>query len=307
MTASPLRVSVEREGALLVRACVMGLRDSAAALAPRLEEWITRDGDFPSVANGLTQLVMLWQSREPLEARHITELPHVMQTAYTRCCRLLQESAQVKDDLAAEIVEGCLMVRQRLDAPEEEAAPLDATLFWEALEMLLHDAAAHPHLRGASAGLLHTTGRLDAATLLPLVSGALLPASEDDGKQIAFLTGLLKTARELGWREPELLDSVERLLASWDDEEFLHKLPHLRLAWSGFTPRETDRVAAIIAQKHGREKLLQPVRRDISEHDMLHALHITAAAEKALREDGLGAWLEDTIATAAPTSMSPTP
>jgi hypothetical protein len=82
------------------------------------------------------------------------------------------------------------------------------------------------------------------------------------------------------------------MFAAWDEDEFLHRLPHLRLAWSGLTPRETDRVAARIAARHGvATGDLTRVSR-CGENDILSALGVFARVERSLLEDGLESWLE---------------
>jgi hypothetical protein len=108
---------------------------------------------------------------------------------------------------------------------------------------------------------------------------------------VNFLTGLLTTSRELAWREPQLAGAVEALFQSWSEEEFLLRLPHLRLAWSNLSPRETDRVAALVASQHDVDKLEHTRITAFTENDMMQALRVSAAVEQALRDDGLDAWL----------------
>jgi hypothetical protein len=131
------------------------------------------------------------------------------------------------------------------------------------------------------------------------VQGALSPAVGDGARQVDFLAGLLKTARELAWREPRLQEAVETLFVQWDEAEFLHRLPHLRLAWSDLTPRETDQVAAQVAERHGIEKRALTGTSSFSEAEVLHALSVFARVEKALQEDGLASWLEPATSTPA--------
>jgi hypothetical protein len=89
-----------------------------------------------------------------------------------------------------------------------------------------------------------------------------------------------------------LLQAVEAMFAQWDDAEFLKRLPYLRIAWSDLTPRETDRVASLVAEKHGVERHdVAPVSA-FREEDAMHALAVFSRVERSLVSDGLGAWLE---------------
>lgn len=289
--------------ALLVRACLMGLPDAATLLAAQLGNWIASDPSFSSVANGLGQMLLLWQSREPLEARKLNLLPALVKAAYQRACQLLEQAAVLSEDQAEPVMLACLMLRSRLaaqgddeetdtDTDEDGAGQLDAAPFWDALRRVLEQTQCAPLLRGAAAGLLHTAGLLELEPLLAITRGNLAPAVGESARQIAFLTGLLKAARELTWREPRLLAEVEALMTHWSDDEFLRRLPDLRLAWSDLTPRETDRVAALVAENHGVTHLSLPRNAGVTEADVLAALRASSVVEKALHEDGLASWLE---------------
>ncbi|WP_050023119.1 DUF5682 family protein [Verrucomicrobium sp. BvORR034] len=289
---------------LLIRACLMGLPDAATSLALHLVKWIASDPSFSSVAEGLGQLLLLWQSREPLEARKLDLLPALVKSGYQRACQLLEQASLLPEEQAEPVVRACLMLRSRLAAQGDDegaeagsdedqgAGHLDAAPFWEALRRVQHHAQCAPLLRGAAAGLLHTAGRMDLESLLALTRGNLAPAVGESARQIAFLTGLLKAARELAWREPRLLAEVEGLMSHWSDDEFLRRLPDLRLAWADLTPRETDRVAALVAEHNGVASLPLPRYAGVTEAELLAALQASSVVEKALREDGLATWLQ---------------
>ncbi len=277
---------------LLVRACLMGLPDAAEDMTIHLKTWVGLDASFASVAEALSQMMLLWQSREPLEARKLTLLPELTETAYQRACQLLDDAANVPDDKAAPVLDGCLLLRSRLATQNEEDHALDPSLLWMALESIVEDPRSSPLLRGGGAGLLHTAGILELDALISLTAGALSPAVGESARQVDFLTGLLRAARELAWREPRLLESVEHLFESWSEDEFLLRLPHLRLAWSDLTPREADRVAALVADKHGSKSVRAPRHAGVSEGDLMHALQVFSSVEKALAEDGLDDWLK---------------
>lgn len=276
---------------LLIRCCLMGLPETAAELTEQLAGWIGRDASFVSVAGAVSRLVVLWQSREPLDAGRLTLLPELIPTAYQRACQLLGNATQLPDDQAAAFIDGALTLNSRLSMAD--AAPeLDPELFEQSLSRLLDHPTTPPLLRGAATGLLHTANRIEMDEVMRLVAGALSPAVGDGARQVAFLTGLLKTSRELAWREPRLLQAIEDLFGQWSEDEFLLRLPHLRLAWSDLTPRETDRVATCVAANHGVAKdTISRVSR-FAENDLMAALAAFARVERALVDDGLETWLE---------------
>jgi hypothetical protein len=148
-------------------------------------------------------------------------------------------------------------LRELLASPA--GAGLDQEPFWARVEELRrgHD---RPQVRGAAAGLASTAGRLTLEDLTRDVAGHLgssIPARD----AVAFIQGLLATAREA-----------------------------VRLAFAGLTPRETDRVAEIVAALHGGVRPNVGVRRDIDEQTLTANLALSQLVTEALERDGLSAW-----------------
>jgi len=186
-------------------------------------------------------------------------------------------------------------------SPADSAPLLDAELFWPALEALLNQPRCPAMLAGGVAGLLHGAGRLPDAALLALLQGHLAAARADAAEQVSFLVGLLAAERELAWRQPALIEAIGALLQEWDDEEFIRRLPHLRLAFAGLTPRETDQVAAVVAEAHAAKDLGRLVHYAVTEQDVLLALRVNQRVKESLARDGLADWL------AAPSSSPSQP
>ena len=284
---------VSAEGvALLVRACVMGLAGEAADLLPRLGGWVARDPSLAGVAAALSTLRGLLQAGGPLRVDRLPGLPELAAAAFTRACLLLDTAPGFPEEQAGEVLAACLAVRT-CPPPARPGADDPLEPFWQTLRRRVDAPDTPPLLRGGMVGLLHAGGRLGDEEAWGLIRGALRPAVARGERHIAFLGGLLTTARELAWREPRLVGVLDELLSGWTEEEFLRGLPHLRLAWSGLTPGETDRVAALVAGRHGREFLDLRRPSALTEAESLDALRAFAAMEQSLAADGLSAWLAE--------------
>jgi hypothetical protein len=176
---------------------------------------------------------------------------------------------------------------------------LDAELLWSTVAAL-HQQASAPVLRGACAGLLVTAGHLPTAAVAVALRGHLRGlASATDA--VAYLRGLAQAARDLLWQEHDLLATLDELLSEWDNPTFLANLPELRLAFSSLTPRETDRVAAVVAdlprhralhQAGAGSTVLGPlVAYGVTETEVLEHLHLEATLTEVLSHDGLATWM----------------
>jgi hypothetical protein len=185
------------------------------------------------------------------------------------------------------VVAGLSRLRELLASAS--GSHLDGALYWALIDALCigNDSA---FVRGAAAGLAYGTGRLSESALGKAVDGHLngLIAPRD---AVSFLRGLLQTAREAAWQQPALLSVLDRLLASWDDADFVANLPELRLAFAEMTPKETDRIAQAVAALHGAAGLGRLVRYDVSAEQVQANLATTQQLLDVLRTDGLGAWV----------------
>jgi hypothetical protein len=272
--------------ALLSQACVLGLHDHVPKVCAALAAAISADAQFESVAVAAGAIGLLWESREPLEARGIQELPVLLKTAYERAIYLGHGLQGTSVD-GLEVVIGLSRLRELLAS--EAGKSLDSSLYWTLIDkMQISNESAF--VRGAAAGLAYGAGRLTEAALGIVVDGHLngLIAPRD---AVSFLRGVLQTAREAAWQQPKLLTVIDSLLGKWGDADFIANLPELRLAFAEMTPKETDRIAQAVATLHGEADLGRLVRYDVSAEQVQANLATSQRLVDLLRADGLNTWV----------------
>jgi hypothetical protein len=282
-----LAADARAAAALLVQACVLGLHDHLARVAGFLIATVAADANFESVAGAAGMVGLLWESREPLEARDTDHLPQILKSAYERAIYLGGSLPDVADD-GRDLLAALSCLRELLVS--EAGSRLDGSLYWAMIESLYHHHAA-PLVRGACAGLRYSGGRLSDAELAQALDGHL-GGLADQTSAVAFLRGLLTTAREAAWQQPALLATLDRLLTTWTDEDFVRSLPELRLAFAEMTPKETDRIAASVAELHGLTDLGRLVHHDLSASQVQQHLALSEQLRQQLAGDGLAGWLE---------------
>ncbi|MCG5434107.1 DUF5682 family protein [Mycobacterium sp. MYCO198283] len=266
--------------ALLVQAAVLGLHERAAEALPAVTSAVVSDPSFPGMAQACSQLAMLVDAREALEAQRLTAVPSLLATAYRRALYLGSDCGGVDP---AEVTEALLRLHEVLAATTD--LDVGAAAYWGLVERL---RTGHPaaRVRGAALGLQYTAGRLSADEVAATVRGHLAGTVAPD-EAIGFLHGVVQTCREIVWQEPVLVAALDERLGGWDDDTFLAHLPQLRLAFADLTPSEIDRVAAVVA---GRGDGPPIVRRPPGNTDA--ALHVAASrdAVELLARDGLDRW-----------------
>jgi hypothetical protein len=271
---------------LLAQGVVVGLHDQIDPAIALLRDALAAEPSFVAAVTTMGSLALLEEGREPLEARRLTGLVDLLATAYSRALFLCTE-LQGDEEPPAAVAISLARLRELLASPA--GTSLDPEPFWARVEELRqgHD---RPLVRGAAAGLASTAGRLSLEDLTRDVAGHLgssIPAHD----AVAFIQGLLATAREAVWQASGLVEELDRRLTGWAEPTFLRALPNLRLAFADLTPRETDRVAEIVAALHGGVRLDVGVRHDVDEQTVAANLALSQMVAEALERDGLGAWI----------------
>ena len=271
---------------MVVRACVLGLHDHLPRVLSVLRLAVGEDASFESVVAAISQLGLLWESREPLEARNLEEVPTLLLAGYERAVYLGYGLRGTTGNVEATVT-ALAQLRELLVS--QAGRTLDAQLYWSLLAELqrTHDAA---QVRGAAAGLRYSAGLLEQADLGIALDGHFrgMTSATD---AVAFLCGLLETAREVAWQQPELLRVLDDLLRQWPQEDFVSNLPGLRLAFAGMTPKETDRIAVSVTELHGVESLGPLVQRELDAEQVQNHLAMSAMVAQTMAADGLGEWV----------------
>ena len=241
------------EGArLLMQGFLMGLGDTADAMAHRLEELLLTDGDFSSLCGACDSINALDAWQEQYGERGSYDYPALLRRCFARILQMLPSMAAVDDRGVEAVQENCRLLYEITARPP--FADLRA-VFLETLEELIVQTPIHPALHGAALGLLYGGAPGKKGLAVQTAAGYLRGTRDQKLRAAAFLQGLFRTARDLLLVDDVQLSSIDALLCELEDEEFVTLLPQLRLAFSYFTPTETNRLGRQAASLHGKERL----------------------------------------------------
>ncbi len=177
---------------------------------------------------------------------------------------LLPELADCGVDQLRDAVGALADLRGTIELARASGAPIDIALFDEALARLQARPLAPmlagavmallaPMLAGAVMAFVLIDGQAEAGVLAARLRGELASGYVDPAERLAFLGGVIAVARELLWTVPEIVATLDALVAGLDEEGFLALLPHLRLALMPLDPREIDRLAEEVAVRIGAQ------------------------------------------------------
>lgn len=241
------------EGAeLLLRAFLMGLDDQSGAACAAMDALILSDGDFSSLCRACVHLYNLHQWKDQYgEGDRVDEIA-LLNRLFDRVVRLLPAMHTV-DDRGLEEVQDAASLMYQLTMRPDFADRRER--FREALEMLTNMAPIHPGLLGAALGLLYGMDSSWKTKIDGVVRGYLRGTRTMMLQSAQLLQGLFRTARDLLMTDRSFLKDIDSLLCALEDADFTAMLPQLRLAFSYFLPRETDRLAKSVCGLHGGKTL----------------------------------------------------
>lgn len=231
---------------LFVECFLMGL-NTTEGFADKMEDIIISDGDFFSVGQGVYYFNMLHSLYELYRSEN-HNADHFLRKCFYKACSMLPDMIHVNEEKADECIRICRLLYSLVTG----------TLICDEFEMLkdvfismINMNDPEPSVYGAVLGLLYG---MDSSTFKPeiriAVQAYLSGSKEIQKKGAVFLRGLFSTARDIVLVSDEFIRITDNLISGFEWNEFLEVLPELKLAFSYFSPYETDRIAESAASLH---------------------------------------------------------
>ena len=259
-----------REGALLLTQVLeMGLEGQLEQVYGRLQELLMTDTDFYSLAEALRSLTMVQQLRWLYDSE--LEPRDMILTCIRRLLGLLPGMARVKEEDMGKCMEAMKLLYQVIGRMEREESgdPKDGSdgeaedwqtdhtcldSYFEALLVMDRDSEIQAGVHGCIHGLLYGGGRENVTQIEQVCRGYLTGTREQLLKTAMFFRGLFYGAKDLVFVGDTFLRMLDDFLKQIGEEDFMKLLPELHMAFTYFTPAETDRIAQTAAGFHGKSR-----------------------------------------------------
>lgn len=271
-----------REGALLLTQVLeMGLEGQLEPVYGRLQELLMSDTDFYSLAEALRSLTMVQQLRWLYGSELDTQ--GMIHTCVRRLLGLLPGMARVKEEDMSRCMEAMKLLYQVIGRMEREESQrrenpggeslhegnadgdrehaedwqMDDTLlgsFFNALLAMDRDSEIQAGVHGCIHGLLYGGGRESVTAIEQVCRGYLTGTREQLLKTAMFFRGLFYGAKDLVFVGDTFLRMLDEFLTQIGQDDFMQLLPELHMAFTYFTPAETDRIAQSAAAFHGKSR-----------------------------------------------------
>ena len=281
---------------LLGRGLIAGLGAALRPLAVRIERTIAEEPRFAGAAGALRRLNALERGTRALAGDRALDLTPLSQAAYRRMLFLIPTLGDTALERTSEVLDAMRDAAAAAREFEEQDGRADGDgAFHRALVRLAAgEDARNPAITASVMALARTGEPAIGQALVRAVRGSLGGVALSGDARVAVLRGAISADPSVLWSVPGLLDAVDDVLRDFDENDFLGALPELRLAFTALNPRETDRVAEELVAHHGENaRHLVRIEQTATLEEAARGAMIDAAVAASLRNDGLGAWLED--------------
>ena len=234
---------------LLTQVFEMGLEEQMQPVFDRVHELMMGDTEFSSLAEALKSLLMMEELGGLYGSR--LDFGRLIHLGCRKLITLLPSMTGIKDEDLNSCMNALKLLYQ-ITGREREGFGQEREAYFEALQKMIRDGGIHAGLNGCIHGILYGSARETAGQVEGICRGYLGGTREQLLQTAQFFRGLFFTARDLVFIGEQFARMLDEFYGQVSEAEFMELLPELRMAFTYFTPRETDRIAAMAADLHGK-------------------------------------------------------
>ncbi len=232
----------------LVRSLDMDLPDVMTRLEASAGAAIDQDKRFTSLAQALTQLLILRRHAGYKQLSQATVL-ELIRRCFGHACFEIPSVASAPEEEQQEVLAGLASLAEAL-LGEQEAA-LDKALLVENVRKAREESTL-PFLKGAFTGLLSETREETPAQLADRISAFARSRPEVIVEAGAFLDGVMAVSRtSLLLGADAMVGAVDELLRAAEWTDYVTMLPRLRQAFERLHERQRLSFCERVAEKYG--------------------------------------------------------
>lgn len=248
------RIAVEQRASdaskLYVESFLMGI-DITESFVGKMQDIIINDGDFFSIGKAIYYFNMLHSLKRLYGVKNNNEEFFLIK-CFDKAVAMLTSMINVSDDNADECIKICRLLYSLVSSPFLSDK---YTVLIDAFVRMTKRNDPQPAVYGAVLGLLYGSDAEYKKEISYALNGYLTGTSEMKKRGAIFLKGLFSTARDIVLVGNEFINITDRLIKELGTDDFMEVLPELRLAFSYFTPYETDSIAKKAAKIYSTDHI----------------------------------------------------
>ena len=246
----------EEAAKLYVESFLMGI-DITESFAGKMQDIILDDGDFFSIGKAIYYFNMLRSLKRLYGAENNNEEFFLIK-CFDKAVTMLTSMINVSDDYADECIKICRLLYSLVTSTFLSDRYI---ILMDSFRRMTKRNDPQPAVYGGVLGLLYGSDGKYKDDISSALNGYLMGTKEMQKRGAVFLKGLFCTARDIVLVGNEFINITDKLISKLSMEDFMEVLPELKLAFSYFTPYETDNIAKRAAELYGTDysEMLQNV------------------------------------------------
>ncbi len=284
-------LTAEELGRLLISVQVMGVDGFYTQYEENIRQVIANEKNFINLCKLLSSLQYLSHIQQLMNGEVHPLIPQLLRIAFREAVNLIPVIKQANEDEEQAICEQMKnlygftfepIVSAVTSATEAEIR-LDAPAFLQAVEKVLDDSFSNSRVFGVCMAILYKEGRIEQQKFCTQISDYLVSSLLEPEQAASFICGLFLIARDVLFMDNRILGTIDRVIASVDNEKFLTILPNLRYAFTSFLPMELDRLGRIVAEHHQVSETKLSGSLVLSQEDVAQGMKLDTLAAEALK------------------------
>jgi len=286
---------------LLALACRLGLKQQLELLSQQLDTFLESDQNLASIIGAAQQLYYLWHGRKLLNLPE-NILANRLNFAVYQACFLLDELYDTREEKVQQNLKNLKTLHELILNLQQQNIPFNHAKFdikdSNILDLMYAQIDRNQlnkfhlySLQGAIDVLLFLDHRIGQNKLQQQLKMAFSIGSDSEGS-VQYLQGMFFIAPEIFVQSKVAIDALHQLVSNWSEETFIQILPDLRYIFSQLTPKQSSKIAKIIANLTGLsdEIVLDQVLSHIEEKDVLVGIQLNQKLHTIFQYDHLEQW-----------------
>ncbi len=240
-------MTAEALGKLLISVQVMGIEGFYTTYEETIRGVISQEKNFIVLCKFLASLGYLTNMQQLMDGEVHPLIPELFHNAFEGATSLIE---LVKHATEQEEQDICEQMRNLYAFTLDPANNTNADPFIAAVENVTNDGFSNSRFFGTCLAIRYKQGYIPQEVFCNQITAYLTSSIGEPEQAASFICGLFLIARDILFTDRRILESLDKVIASADNEKFLTTLPNLRYAFTGFLPLELNRLSREIADYH---------------------------------------------------------
>lgn len=266
-------------GKLLLSVQVMGVEGFYQQYEEPVRQVIENEKNFVNLCKLLGSLRYLVHIQRLMDGEVNPIIPQLGKKVFSEAVYLIPLVKQATEEEEQGI---CEQMRNLYHFSLEEDAWLDRDIFTAAVAEVLKDTFCNSRFYGLCLAIYYKEGRMEQQAFCDQITAYLESSMAQPEQAASFVCGLFLVARDILFTDSRILEAIDRVIGSADNEAFLLILPNLRYAFTNFLPMELNRLGHIVAENHHIAESRLSGSLTVSQEEIAEAMRLDNRAAEAL-------------------------